>query len=114
MKYVLVALSVGLGFDAGPAFAYCDEPDAPYCASRFGGFDDEYEFDRCRREMQSFRDEVEEILECLQGEVNDAQQAANEAIREAQNVESSARSQADDATSEYESAVQSFNRRANY
>lgn len=72
---------------AEAAKAYCSKPDAPYCASSFGEFDDQYEFDRCKSEMQSYRDDVDSFLSCLK--------------RESQ-----------DAISDYEDAVESFNRRA--
>lgn len=67
--------------------SYCSEPNAPYCASRHGSFDDEDEFSRCKREMQRYRNEVEAYLECL-------------------------RQESDETVSEYESVVSSFNRRA--
>ncbi len=41
------------------ALAYCSEPNTPSCASRYGEFDDEWEFDRCKREMESYKDDVE-------------------------------------------------------
>lgn len=50
------------------AAAYCSKPDAPYCATRYGPFDDQYDFDRCKREMQSYRDDVQSFLSCLKRE----------------------------------------------
>ena len=66
---------------------YCSEPDAPYCASRYGSFDDEWDFNRCKREMESYRSEVESYVDCLKDEINET-------------------------ISEYEDAVSDFNRRA--
>lgn len=75
-----------------PTLAHaCYEPTAPYCAERYGAFDDEWEFNRCKREMESYRDEVESFISCV----------SNEAEQQSQ-----------DAIDEYEDAVDSFNRRA--
>ncbi|MFV0798931.1 hypothetical protein OHI65_08545 [Brucella sp. MAB-22] len=75
----------------GSAFAYCSKPSAPSCASSFGSFDDEWEFDRCKREMESYQSEVEDFAQCVQRQAKD---------------------DIDEAVSEYEDAVSSFNRRA--
>ncbi|MBB2678696.1 UNVERIFIED_ORG: hypothetical protein M2312_002199 [Rhizobium esperanzae] len=80
------------------AFAYCSEPSAPSCASSFGGFDDEWEFDRCKREMESYKDDVERFIGCNNDE-------AEAALRKARDDNES-------ATSEYNDAVETFNRRA--
>lgn len=69
------------------AAAYCSKPDAPYCATRYGPFDDQYDFDRCKREMQSYRDDVQSFLSCLKRE-------------------------SDQTINDYNDAVASFNRRA--
>jgi hypothetical protein len=86
--------SVTLALMVADAAAYCSEPDAPYCASRFGPFEDEDEFNRCKREMESYRSDVEELLDCLRDESEDLKR------------------QGDNAANEYDDAVQSFNRRA--
>ena len=71
----------------GNASAFCSKPDAPSCASRYGAFDDEYDFNRCKRKIESYRSEVEYFLDCLKRE-------------------------GDEATGEFKDAVDSFNRRA--
>ena len=76
------------------AGAFCSEPDAPYCASRYGAFDDEYEFDRCKREMESYQSEVEDFISCLKREIEDLNRKGNQAV------------------DDYTDAVTSFNRRA--
>jgi hypothetical protein len=76
------------------ASAFCSKPDAPYCASSFGSFDDQYEFDRCKREMESYKDDVESFLRC--------QNLKIEQIR----------SERQRAIDDYNEAVESFNRRA--
>lgn len=107
MKFAIYMLAALVGAaTAETAFAYCSEPSAPYCASSYGAFDDQWEFDRCRSEMESYRDEVEEFVSCLQRKVDAA-------FDEAEDVKRSASNDADNATSEYSDAVDSFNRRAN-
>lgn len=73
------------------AYAYCSEPSAPYCATRYGSFDDQWDFDRCKREMESYQSEIEEFMGCNNRE---------------------ARSKNDQASSEYSDTIDSFNRRA--
>ncbi|MEF3133026.1 hypothetical protein OS035_16325 [Rhizobium sp. 268] len=79
-------------------FAYCSEPSAPSCASSYGGFDDEWDFDRCKREMDSYKDDVERFIGCNNDE-------AEAAVRKARDDNES-------ATSEYNGAVEDFNKRA--
>lgn len=86
-----MVMLIGLMCSASaPAFSnYCSAPSPPSCATRYGAFDDEDDFERCKRQMQSCRGEGETFLTCLQ----------NEASR---------------VHSEYDGAVDSFNRRARY
>jgi len=70
-----------------PAGASCSEPFSPSCATRYGAFDDPDDFEQCKRKMTNYKSEVESFLSCLQ---DDAEQAR----------------------SQYNSAVESFNRRA--
>jgi hypothetical protein len=67
--------------------AYCSEPTAPSCATRFGEFDDQDDFDQCKRKMTYFKIEVETYLSCI----------GDEAAR---------------IRNDYNSAVERFNRRA--
>jgi hypothetical protein len=83
-----------LSLATGPAAAYCSKPSAPSCATRYGSFDDEYEFDRCKREMEYYESEVESYLSCQ--------------THEAEQIRSDNQSTIND----YDDAVQSFNRRA--
>lgn len=90
-KILLIAAILSLS-PIGEAYAfYCSEPSAPSCASRYGSFDDEWEFDRCKREMESYKNDVESFIDC-----NNQQ----------------ARRENEEAISEYGNAVDSFNRRA--
>ncbi len=76
------------------AFAFCSKPSAPYCANSFGSFGDQYEFDRCKREMESYKDDLESFFRCQNSEFDEMR-------RERQR-----------ATDDYNEAVESFNRRA--
>jgi hypothetical protein len=72
------ALLVALG---ATAHAYsCSEPSAPYCATQYGAFDDEDDFDNCRREMESYRDEVQDYQRCLARQGQQAVDELNSAI----------------------------------
>jgi hypothetical protein len=62
------------------ASAYCYEPNPPYCAGRYDAFDDEWEFDKCRREVEAYRSEVRTYLFCLQGQRDLAVQKVNDAV----------------------------------
>lgn len=85
-------------FSFSEAFAYCSEPSAPSCTSSFTAFDDQWEFDRCKREMESYKADVESFIGCNNDE-------AEAAIRKARDDNES-------ATSDYNDAVEAFNRRA--
>jgi hypothetical protein len=78
----------------GAAEAYCSQPSAPSCATRYGSFDDTDDFDRCKRQLTSYKDEVESFMSCKQREMDEARREAERAV------------------SDYNDAVQSFNRRA--
>jgi hypothetical protein len=86
MRAVLMALPV-LVLTSAAANAYCSPPSAPSCATRYGAFDDQDDFDRCKRQMSSYQSEAQDYLSCM-------------------------RRESDSAVEEYNSAVDSFNRRA--
>lgn len=88
------ALVAWLGLSSGGALGFCVEPSAPYCATKYGAFDDEYAFSKCRREMESYKSDVELFMSCQ-----------NDIIRKA-------KQEADAVVSTYQDAVSSFNRRA--
>lgn len=93
----ILSITIVVSFGS-KANAYCSEPSAPSCASNYGGFDDEWEFSRCKREMESYKDDVERFLQCNRDE-------AEEAARKARDDNAS-------AMSDYNDAVEAFNRRA--
>jgi hypothetical protein len=86
----IAVLGAALGISAGSTSSsayYCSEPSASACATRYGAFDDEDDFDQCKRKMSDFKSEVETFLSCVQ--------------REAERVRN-----------DYNGTVESFNRRA--
>ena len=91
-------LATAVAFITSPALAYCSEPSAPYCATRYGAFDDESEFRRCKREMESYQTETQDFLSCQK--------------READDLLSTMKRKSDSVIDDYNSAVESFNRRA--
>lgn len=81
-----------------PAVAYCSKPSAPYCATSFGEFGDQWELDRCKSEMESYQDDVRRYMSCR----ND----------EAQTAVDDAQSDNNRALNEFNDAISSFNSRA--
>ena len=114
---ILATLSQGIV----PAAAYCSKPTAPYCAERYGRFDDENKFNSCRREMESYQSEVEDFISCNKREAQEAadkanreaQEAIDKAKRESQEATDAANRENNEALDEYNDAVNSFNNRAN-
>lgn len=96
MRTLLCSLLLGAALPNG-AFAYCSEPTAPSCVSGFGAFEDQWEYDSCKSDLDSYRSEVEDFISCQRREARDA---VDEAERKA-----------DAAASEYSDAVDDFNRR---
>jgi predicted ribosome quality control (RQC) complex YloA/Tae2 family protein len=96
LKHVLAAniLVLSMASSAVAAWGYCSQPSKPSCATRYGPFDDTYDFDRCKREMQSYQSDVESFLSCQRSEIEKIRSDNERAIRE------------------YNDAVESFNRRA--
>ena len=96
LKHSLAAstLVLSLASSALGAWGYCSKPSEPYCATRYGPFNDTHDFDRCKREMQSYRSDVESFLSCQRTEVENIRRDNERAIQE------------------YNDAVESFNRRA--
>lgn len=70
-------LAIGAG---GSASAYCSAPSAPYCAERYGAFDDEDAFERCKREMEDFQIETQTFLACLKRDSDRGVEAYNDAV----------------------------------
>ncbi|SFV28862.1 hypothetical protein SAMN04488557_1112 [Hyphomicrobium facile] len=87
MNLSIRALVTGFIFLPGISYASCYKPDAPSCVYGYSRFDDQNEFDSCKRGMVSYKFGIEEFLSCL-------------------------RREADEATTDYNNAVTKFNSRA--
>ena len=118
-KSALIAVALVAGSFTTPAFAFCSQPSAPSCATGYGSFDDQWAFDSCKRDMESYQSELETFIQCHQREVDaaneeaaDKAREARDALSEAESKASSARRDVERATSEYNDAVNDFNRRA--
>ena len=64
------------------AYVYCNEPTEPDCQSRSWTFEDEYAFQRCRSEVESFVEETRDYVACLMQAGEEAQDHANDVIDE--------------------------------
>jgi hypothetical protein len=103
LRITAMATGIWLGC-TGWAAAYCSTPSAPYCASSFMGFSDEYEFDDCKSDIEDYKSEVEDYLQCIQRELED----------QVSDLQDEAKRNSDNAISEFNDAVDSFNNRASY
>ena len=63
-----VAIVLFLLAITGPASAFCIIPDQPTCAAKRGKFDDEWDFQRCRRQVVAMKEQSEEAIQCLRRE----------------------------------------------
>ncbi|WP_246805702.1 hypothetical protein [Rhizobium leguminosarum] len=120
MKFEIIALVtlIAVG-DADRAWAYCSEPTAPSCVNGYGKFDDQYDFDNCKRNVENFKSEIESFVDCKRREINEAndeaEQAAEEARSkaiEAQDVARKTTNEVESLSSNYSQAVNDFNTRA--
>lgn len=80
MKTFLAAATFLVALSANAAADSCSEPSAPGCASENSAFDDEDDFDSCKREIENYRDEVETYRRCLAREEQRALDDLNRAI----------------------------------
>jgi hypothetical protein len=64
------------------ALGYCSEPSAPFCATRYGSFDDQDDFERCKRQMASYRDDAESFLSCTRREADELKRKSDNVIQE--------------------------------
>lgn len=56
--------------------AFCFEPSEPYCANTYGPFDSRYEFESCKREVESYLDELRDYAICIANEMQEKQEDA--------------------------------------
>jgi hypothetical protein len=61
-------------------FMYCDEPDPPYCADGYSEFEDQWEFQSCLSEMESYEDDVNEYVDCLRTNSSEAIDEYNDTV----------------------------------
>jgi hypothetical protein len=110
MTYIVTLAACA--FASSSAWAYCSEPSAPSCANGYGSFQDQWEFDSCKGDMEGFKSEIEDFVSCKQREVDEANDAARAAAEEADDIARRARTAVDQITSDYNDAVRDFNTRA--
>ncbi len=68
MKNYELALVLTFMFSVTKADAfsgYCTEPSPPYCIDGFNTFDDEWAFNSCKQEVESYLDSVNTFQSCL-------------------------------------------------
>jgi hypothetical protein len=63
MRFLILALTVLIA-DTVHAFTTCYEPNNPRCPI-LGEFSDDFEFEMCKGQMDRYRRDVEDYLECL-------------------------------------------------
>jgi hypothetical protein len=63
------------------AFYFCSEPSPPSCATRYGDFDDQDEFETCLRRMKAYGREVEDFTQCLANASDAAIEQYNSDVR---------------------------------
>lgn len=81
MKRLLITCSLfALGSLSTSAFASCSEPSEPSCIDGYGAFDDDWSFNSCKSEVESFVSETEDYVRCLKRKCNEAVENANAAI----------------------------------
>lgn len=68
--WIFVSFAILLPTSNADAQAYyCTEPNEPYCVDSYGTFEDDYRFQSCRREMESYLREVERYEQCVVDEI---------------------------------------------
>jgi hypothetical protein len=78
-KYLVLATLI-IGALIKPAWAFCSRPIAPYCASGYDKFDDQHKFDRCKREIENYRSEIDAYLTCVKEQNQRAIDEYNEMV----------------------------------
>jgi hypothetical protein len=80
MKAILfVAAALALSCTSAKA-NFCSEPDPPFCADLYMEFSDQTDFELCKYDMDDYKDEVEEYLDCLSQASEDAIEQYNDAV----------------------------------
>lgn len=82
VRHAALAVVVAAAW-AGPAEAlalYCTRPNAPYCLNRYSAFDDEWEFRRCKSEVERYLSDVDSYTRCLADEASDLRRESNDTV----------------------------------
>ena len=75
-----VFLAVAAFVSEAQAYLLCTAPSEPYCLSGSGYFSDQYAFQSCRRDVESFVEETNAYVRCLSNESDEAIEKANDVI----------------------------------
>ena len=79
----IATLIVGFVFASdADASLYCSEPTEPSCISMLAISRDEFSFDTCRSEVESYLDEVRDYQQCLRDEINEKTDEANRVVEQ--------------------------------
>lgn len=74
-KIYLIIIALLVSFSCySQAYAYCSEPSEPYCTDSYGTFTDEFDFERCKRNVEYYLDELRRYAMCITDEVKDKQE----------------------------------------
>ncbi|QKK28597.1 hypothetical protein FE844_002960 [Rhizobium indicum] len=57
-----------------------ERPQKPNCSTTYYAFNDSYEFDKCRREIEAFKSEVQKYLACLESESKETVAEYNDVV----------------------------------
>lgn len=74
-----------LGTTSAEAFNFvrrCEAPTEPSCITLFLTFEDEFSFNRCKNDVESYQREVEDFLSCQKRAANEVIAAYNEAVEQ--------------------------------
>lgn len=80
MRAVVLASLVAFFATPTNAAMFCSEPSEPYCLDTLSNSDDEWAFNSCRSEVESFVDDTNRYTQCLADERNEAVKKANDAV----------------------------------
>ena len=79
-KYLALAILI-TGALIQPGWAFCSRPIAPYCAGGYSKFADQDEFERCKRELENYRSEIDGYAACVKKQSQEAIDEYNEMVK---------------------------------
>lgn len=91
---ILAVSASSQSMSASISTLYCSSPRKPSCVNAYGTFDESFSFEICRSYMERFLRDVDRYAECINDQ---AQQAIDEIVEEAQREIAEAREEADEA-----------------